>query len=261
MPFLDAPAFDLRFTLDDVLGVVESVLKGRHWRNFDIDSVTLRYVPYWFFNYDIYQEVEGKSETYSSQMAMNGLTGEMQPTIIQILESIPVEKSKEITHGIEHTIEQATISKDEIKNIAQLKVAGEMRIPKSTITISGINMAYVPIWRIWVRLGGGGTRRIDLDALSGSPFHIDTVPERERGTMEVTIDMLQDLKRPEGWIDYSTKAFNWGFGVVKHAGGQAAGAAGQGTGMAQWLLGTKMGRYTALGIIIVVLIALIATQG
>ena len=190
MPFLDSPALELRFTLDDILGIVESVLKERHWRRFDIDSVTLMYVPYWFFNYDIYQEYEGKSQTFSSQMAMDALTGELRPIMIEILKSIPVERSKEIKHNIEYKVFKPAIEQSEVKNLAQLKVAGEMGIPKNTITISGVNLIYVPIWRIWVRLGGGRMQRLDLDAISGSPIHIEQVPERERGMIEITKDML-----------------------------------------------------------------------
>ncbi len=248
---LDAPALQLRYTLKDTLGVVERVLKERHWRKFDIESISLVYVPHWFFNFDVYEEAEGRAKSYASQMSLDATTGKLNPMIIQIIGNIPVRREREIRHGIEFEALRPSIQKEEVKSIAAIKIAGEMGIPKSAITISGVNLVYVPYWQVWARLPAG-LKRIDLDAISGSPANISSVPERERGTMEVTMDMLQELTTPAGWIDYSKKAFDWGVGASASAG---AGIMHElSSGVVPWMINTKMGRYTALLIIILLLL-------
>ncbi|MCK4327234.1 MAG: hypothetical protein KAW41_02030 [Candidatus Diapherotrites archaeon] len=244
---LDAPALQVRYTLKDILGIVESVLKSRHWRKFDIESTSLVYVPHWFFNFDVYQEAEGKSQTYASQMAIDAVTGKLNPLIVQIMQSVPTKRERETTHGIECEARIPSVQNKEVKDIAAIKVAGEMNLSKEVVTVTGVNLLYIPYWQVWIRLPSG-TKRIDLDAISGSPVFISDVPERERGSIEVTMDMLEDLKTPAGWVDYSKKAFDWGFG--------AAATAGQGImgSIAPWMLGTRVGQYTLLGLVILFLV-------
>jgi hypothetical protein len=226
---------------------LERLLKQRHWKDFDLANVSLMYVPYWFFNYDIYQESGGQSQSYSAQMCMDAIRGELQPIMINILDNIPVEQETEISHGVKYDLQKPLVSKDEVKGIAQLKVAGQMSLPKSSVTISGVHLIFVPIWRIWVTLRSG-IQRIELDGVSGSPFHIERVPEKQRGLQEITVDMLHNLTTPAGWVDYSKKAFNWGLGVMGQAGSSA------GSGLLPWLLNTRLGHLTALAVVIIILI-------
>lgn len=244
---LDAPALQLRYTLKDILGIVERILKERHWRKFDIESTSLVYVPNWFFNFDIYQEVQGQSQTYSSQMALDAVTGKLNPLIIQVMDNIPTKREREPRHGIDCDVLAPSVKKEEVKDIAAIKVAGETGVPKAAVTISGVNLVYVPYWQVWVRLPTG-TKRIDLDAISGSPSFISDVPERERGQIEITMEMLQELTTPAGWIDYSKKAFDWGFGAAAAAGHNLS------SGILPWMLGTKIGNYVALFLVALVLI-------
>jgi hypothetical protein len=245
---LDAPALQLRVTMEDVMGILEGILKQRHWKKFDLANISLVYVPYWFFNYDIYQEASGQSQTYSAQMCMDAVRGELQPIMINILDSIPVEQEKELTHGIKYELMKALVSKDEAAKVAQLKVAGETGLPKDTVTISGMHLVFVPIWRIWVTLKAG-IQRIELDGVSGSPFHIDRVPEKQRGIQEVTEDMLKDLSTPAGWVDYSQRAFDWGLGAISKAGSGASGS-----GLWPWLVTTRSGHLTLLAVVIILLL-------
>ncbi|MCD4739567.1 hypothetical protein K8R43_00085 [archaeon] len=259
MALLDAPALQLRMETKDALGILEGILQEKHWRDFELANLSLFYVPYWFFNYDVYRETEGHSESFSSQMCMNAIDGELEPMIAQITKEIPVERSKDILHGTAYKVERATVQKKEVKEIAAIKVAGQIGIPKENVTISGVSLVYIPIYRIWVTLSAG-YRRVELDGVSGSPLNIGEVPERERGVMEVTRDMLEDLKRPEGWVDYSKKAFNWGLGVSTAMSHRAAGGVGSSFsagGLMHWLFTTKYGRYTLFAIIILLLFILL----
>ncbi|MCD6414572.1 MAG: hypothetical protein J7L23_03000 [Candidatus Diapherotrites archaeon] len=262
MPLLDAPAFQLRIEAKDALGILEGILREKHWRGFELANLSLVYVPYWFFNYDVYREEEGHSESFSSQMCLNATTGEMEPLIARVVKEIPLEKSKEITHDVAFTVESPSVQKDEVKKIAPIKIAGQLGIPKSNVTISGITLFYIPIYKIWITLRAG-YRRLDLDGMSGSPLNIEEVPERERGFMEVTRDMLEELKTPKGWVDYSKKAFYWGLGVTTGMTQKAMTSVQESSTIRnalKWLFLTRTGRYTLLVLIAAVLLLLVAAK-
>lgn len=266
MPLLDAPALQLRMETKDALGILEGILRARHWKDFELANLGLFYVPYWFFNYDVYRELGGQAESFSSRMCMNGVTGQLEPIIAQVTEEIPVEKSKEIVHDTAYKVKNPTVKEKEVKDVAKIKIAGQVGIPKDNVTISGVTLIYVPVYTVWVTLSSG-YRRIDLDAISGSPLNIESVPERERGFTEVTADMLEDLKTPQGWVDYSKKAFHWGLGVSTKMGKRAAGSVGKSATegsikrVGTWLLTTKWGRYTLLFLIALLLLILISFKG
>jgi hypothetical protein len=256
MPLLDAPALQLRIQTEDALGILEAILKQRHWRNFELANLGLVYTPYWFFNYDVYREVAEKSESFSSQMCLNARTGELVPMIVQITKELPLEKSTEITHNVSFETEKPTVQESEVKEIAQIKIAGQLGIPRSNVTISAINLMYVPTYQIWVTLSSG-IRKVELDGMSGSPLNIEEVPARERGFLEVTRDTLEELKTPKGWVDYSKKAFYWGLGVSTSATLEAGRHLRGGGSLLNWMFTTKIGRYTAGAIIVLLLILLI----
>ncbi|MBN3037348.1 MAG: hypothetical protein JW834_02790 [Candidatus Diapherotrites archaeon] len=247
---LDAPALRLQVDTNTALGILEGILKERHWKQFNVSSATLVYTPFWFFNFDVYEEAEGRAQTYSSQMCMNGLTGALEPVFIEIMKEIPTVEEKEITHSIQNEIKRLVIQKDEVKSLAQIKIAGQMGVQKDIITVSGVRLVYMPLWVFWVEVGRR-TKRIDMDAISGSPLNIQDVPTRERGTMEVTMDMLEDLKRPENWVDYSKRAFDWSLGIAGLA-GRAAGSGGG--GVINWVMTTTMGKYAALLVFAAILV-------
>ncbi len=251
--FLDNPSLQLSISTSDLPGIIKAILKDRHWKKFDVANVKLVYVPHWFFNFDIYYESPEGVETYSSQMALNAVTGELNPIIIEILKEIPVEKTKEIPKDAE--VEPTAISKEEAKEVSNIKIAGQLKIPKDKITTYGFRLVYVPIYRTWVTLGKR-IQRIDIDGISGSPMNIQEVPEKERGILEITADTLEALKTPKGWIDYSKKAGAWITEIAKATGGAIAGQFRKG-GLINWLLTTKSGQYTLLTIIVLILIYLV----
>ena len=94
---------------------------------------------------------------------------------------------------------------------------------------------------------------IDLDGISGSPINIKEVPTKERGIIEITADTMVDLTTPEGWKDYSKKAFKWGGGV-------ASGMAPKISNLLGWMISTRAGQITGLFIIAVILIAYISLK-
>ncbi len=248
---IDNPALQLSISSDNIPGILHAILKEKHWKNFQVANVKLVYVPHWFFNFDMYFETPEGIQTYSSQMALDAVTGKLNPIIVEILKEIPVGKTNEIKEG---EVEKPTISKDELKEVAKIKIAGELKIPKDKLTIYGANLVYVPVYRAWVTLGKRIVR-LDIDGISGSPINIQDVPEKERGVIEITADMIEELKTPEGWIDYSKKAGNWIGEIAKATGGAVAKQVK--SGIINWLFTTKSGQYTLLTVVVLVLLYLV----
>ncbi len=250
---LDKPAFSLSISDSDLAGIVKAILKEKHWRNFKLASAKLVYVPHWIFDFDVYYETESGIETYSSQMAMDAVTGKLNPILIEIMKEIPVNKTKEIPDNA--TAEQVAINLDEAKEVSKIKIAGQLKVPKEKITTYGFQITYLPVYRTWVTLGKR-IQRLDIDGISGSPINIQEVPEKERGIIEITADALEELKTPKGWVDYSKKAGKWVSDVAKATGGAISGQFKKG-GIINWFLFTRPGQYTILILVILLLLYLV----
>ncbi len=250
---LDKPAFSLLISDSDLPGILKAILKERHWRNFEVASADLVYVPHWLFNFDVYYESPEGIQTYSSQMSMNAVTGELNPILVEILKEIPVNQSKEIPENAK--VEPVAVSLEEAKDVSKIKIAGELKLPKDKITTYGFRLVYLPVYKTWVKLGKK-IQRIEIDGISGSPMNIQEVPERKRGFIEITKETLEALTTPEGWMDYSKKAGKWITDVAKATGGAVAGQFKKG-GIINWLLFTRPGQYTLLVIIIMILLYLV----
>lgn len=208
---LSLPTYKLRIRLNDALGILDGIMKEKHWRKFDVASIKLVYEPYWLFNYDVYLEMKDQvkgtvSQTFGSRMALNAVTGDLAPEIMRVIESQPVETEKEISHSIEFDAEKLTITKDEIKNVSKVKIAGQVGIGKEGVVVSGLKAVYLPVWRVFTSIKGKGTYRVDIDGLMGLPFNYQQVPERERGVLEITQETLEELKNPSAWGKYAKKA-------------------------------------------------------
>ena len=207
---LDIPAVKNRLSINDVLGILDGIIKQKHWRSFDVASLKLVYLPYWVFNYDVYMEAKDQfgrtqSQTVGGRMALNAVDGNLAPEIVKMIEEEPVDFETEISHNIEYEMEKPSISDEEIKEIAKIKVAGNMGMSKDNVTISGAKVIYVPIWNVFVKVSKG-VYKITIDSVLGYPSNYEKVPERERGMLEVTQEKLEELKNPEAWAKYGKKA-------------------------------------------------------
>ncbi len=251
--YLDNPSLSVAISESDLAGIIKAIMKSRHWKQFDIATANLVFVPHWFFNFDIYYEAEGKPQTYSSQMSLNAVTGELNPIIVEVMKEIPVKMTKEAPENA--TVEKLAVSKDEAKEVSKIKIAGELGVSKDIITTYGFRMVYVPVYRVWLSLGRK-IIRLDIDAVSGSPLNESNVPERQRGFIEITADTIERLKTPEGWVDYSKKAGAWIADVAKATGISVAGQFKKG-GIFHWFITTRSGRYTLATIVILLLLYLV----
>ncbi len=199
---LEYPAPVLSLPLDAVSKIVASTLKKKHWHRFTTGTVKLVYVPIWIFTYDAFVAQNGVvvNET-SGKIAIDATNGSVWDAVSYVLDEMPIELTKETRHEYKMETLSPTISKDEAKELAILKLSAMLGVPKDNIKIVGGEIVLWPIWRVWVDVRSG-TYRLDVDAVSGQLFGAEKVPVRERGWYEITEEVLQELRQPSAWIRY-----------------------------------------------------------
>jgi len=254
MVLLPHPALTLNIGVQDILGILEDILKEKNWTNFEVANLKLVYTPYFLFNYDTLVEADiggqAYSQGFSGLMAMNAVTGELEPTLTQIMESQPVSYEKEPSHDLQYELETPVFSNEEVKEAAKLKMAGQFNLPRKAVSITGIRVIYWPTWKVFVSLPRR-TQRMDVDAVSGFPLNFEQVPTREKTWLEVSKETIGKMKTPGGWAEISKKAVA---GAAK--GGKVAAKGGSGAGgTLDWLIHSNTGRYALLamlGLIVVI---------
>jgi len=235
---LDHPTLELKIEVQDILEILEGILKEKNWKNFDVASLKLMYTPFYLFNYDtlVEAEIQGQpySQGFSGLMAMNAITGELEPILSDTMEGRPTKQVKEITHDLQYELQRTSISMKEVKDTAQIKMAGQFNLRKQDLAVSGFRIVYWPIWRIFVQLKNR-VQRVDVDAIDGNPLNFEQVPTREKTWMEVTSDTLGKLKSPKGWAEV-------GGNVIS---GAASGAGKTSGSIFSWF-GTQVGIYALI---------------
>lgn len=206
---LKKPSFPISFTFEDTVAMIESLIKSRHWTEFDVAEVKLVYTPYWIFHYDAYlesiDEETGEktvSDIESGEIALNAATRELNDEVPELLESYPLEKVKKPPEGYKFEVIRPRISEPELKEIAAVKLAHKMNLAKANILISDTQLVFVPSWIVFVTVAEG-TYRLNVNAVTGETLGEEEVPERERGWIEVTQETLKELQEPGAWMHYS----------------------------------------------------------
>jgi len=257
---LENPALSLSVRVQDILSILESILKERNWKDFELANLKLVYTPFFLFNYDILVEGEGQSsQGTSGLMALNAVNGKLEPALVEIIEKQPVSYEKEITHDIQYEIASAAMTKEEVKDAGRFKLAGQLGIKKESVAVSGVRIVYWPIWTIFVELSKN-IQKVEVDGVSGYPLNVEEVPEREKGWLEVTADTLQKMKSPSGWVELSGALASAAGGKLKSGVSKAGEQAKEGSqthSTVKWLFTTKLGLYSVVLVAILVLILLL----
>ncbi|NPA86954.1 MAG: hypothetical protein GXO00_03010 [Candidatus Diapherotrites archaeon] len=199
------PAPTLSIGLDTLSKVVADVLRKKHWHRFKEGTVKLVYIPVYVFTYEVFLEENGVVVMeQTGKVAVNGETGELLEHVPYVLDEMPLELTTEPKHGYQMEVRDFTLSKEEAKELAQIKLASLLKLPRSAIKVVGGNKLLWPVWKVWVEVREG-TYRLDVDGVTGMVFGAEKVPERELGWYEITQQVLTELRSPRGWIKYLNK--------------------------------------------------------
>lgn len=265
MPVLENPAASLNIRFQDVIDILSDLLKERNWKDFDPSSIELVYSPHYIFNYDtlIEQEVRGQtvSKGFSGRMAINAVNAELEPILTQIMDNRPIKFEKEIDSDVdyEYRVGETAITEDELKDTCSIKIASRFNVSRDEVATSAFRLVYWPMWVIYVRIPDEGTHKLIVDGVAGYPMNVESVPEREKGWVEVSKDTFGKLKSPAGWASLGKSTARATARATAGGVKKAVEKGGQGTPKPQsilsWIFKTKFGRYSVLlGILFVLII-------
>ncbi len=208
---LDKPALVLRYTVDDVVEAVDRSLRRRGWKEFEISSLKLYYLPFYIFNYDVLveQSVQGQtfSQGFSGTMAMDAVSGKLQPLITELLDSQPVSFEKKVSHDIQFTPVTPALKPDEAKRTAARQLAGKFGIGAESVETAGFRIIYWPVWRVFVSMPAG-FYKLDVDGFSGVILNEGEIPVREKTWKDVMAETIDLMKTPKGWAVLLKKTFS-----------------------------------------------------
>jgi hypothetical protein len=257
---LENPAPALNIGVQDILGILEGTLRDKNWRNFEMASLKLIYVPHYLFNYDVLVEQEGSSQGFSGNMAMNAITGKLESLLSDVVEKQMISFEKELSHDLQYELEQPAVRENEVADACKVKLAGQFGVTKSAISVSGFRLVNWPVWRIFVQLPRRPMQKIDIEAVSGYALNFSEVPVKEKTWLEVTSDTLTKMKTPGGWAELSKKAASTAASGARAAATKEPGETKAG-GATYWLLHTKMGRYTILLVLLLIFLFIVMSSG
>ncbi len=263
---LEHPALKLSIGVQDILEVIEAVLREKNWRKFELMNFKLVYTPIYVFNYDILMEQDVQGQTYSQgmsgNMALNALTSKLEPVLTEIMEKQPVDYEKEISHDFDYDLEKSAITKEELHETCKIKLAGQYNVGKESVATSGFRIVYWPIWRVFVTMPKR-IQRIQVDAVSGQTLNIEEVPEKEKSWIEVTQDTVEKMKTPQGWMELTKQAADLtakGIKATAHVASKSSAKAADGaagSNFMNWLFHTKNGMYTLVGMLLLIVVLIL----
>ena len=204
--YLGNPTLPLTLPVNEALVKVEAVLKEKNLINFEIGTMKLVLVPYFFFNYHYYTEKEENNQmvidkTVDGQLILNANQLKIEKDLLKVF----IENIKKISNTaplIEFTELETLVGKIHQKEILAVKTAEEFNVPKDHVVISSINKYYLPVYETFITIEKENYR-ININAINGDVSGVDKVPEREKGFMEITKETLNELKDPKAWLKYS----------------------------------------------------------
>jgi len=206
---LNRPSFPISFTFESCTSLIEKIVKDHYWTDFSFASIKLKYVPYWFFNYDIFVESlhsERKEKIVSDHkfgsISLNALDGSLNEELALVIKDSKVERIREPVQGYEFEVSRPLILENKVEDIARIRLAKKFGVGLQNVVISGLRMIYVPEWILTVTVAEGNYQ-FNISAINGSILNEVEVPFRERGWIEVSKETISELKRPGAWIEYS----------------------------------------------------------
>jgi hypothetical protein len=144
---LEKPAFSVNVEIITAEETVSRILDSKGYNNYQFGRVYIKYLPYYFFSYDIYDESSGKTKIIAKgHSAFNAFTNEIAHELsdLAVLES--GIKSPEITHDYKYEVVSPRISERDVKKIILVALSAEKNASKNNVIISGIELVFVPFW-------------------------------------------------------------------------------------------------------------------
>ena len=200
-------SFPLSFSLQETTDFIKQTLEEKNWQEFEVIEVKIVFVPYYFFSYEAFFESEedGKkivSDTVNGKLALNGLTGELDESVVLPETSELVQEIEELPENIPFE-EKSFELKEKIEEIVQFKTAHNLSAAKDNVIIHSIKKVLYPVWIIDFSVADQ-TFQFMVSGVDGSVISEEEIPERMLGFWEITAETLHELQSPANWINYTT---------------------------------------------------------
>ena len=210
--YLGNPLLPIQLKEKRVASQIKQALNEKN-RELDIPSPKLVLSPYFLFNYHYFTEKDEQGEKIVAEsrdglLALDGNSLKIDVDIAKLIKNGMKSTSNEIPE-LDFEEKETLVDKKQEANVLKFKTAEHFKISKSNVAISHAKKFFVPFYEYEITIGEkkfaliinvSDNPKKDSDIVIAG---IDSVPIREKGIMEVTQETLEDLTKPEAWIDYS----------------------------------------------------------
>lgn len=98
----------------------------------------------------------------------------------------------EISSSLKATDEKRNITEEEAEKIAAKLVEKDKKL-------SGAKTFFFPVWNVAVSVNGREFL-LKYSGVSGELVERESVPQREKGTLEIVQETLEEMKNPKNWV-------------------------------------------------------------
>ena len=203
---LEKPAFPVLVEIGEAEETVSHILESKGWGNYKFARVSIRYVPYYFFSYDIYDESSGKTKMLAKgRSALNAHTNEIARELSDIGAIQAESKSPEIKHDYHYEALAPKISERDAKEIILVVLSSEMGASRKNVIISGLELAFVPFWVLKYSIGEKNYSAT-MNAVTKKIISDGNIPGHEKTQQEIMAETYKELFDPGQWLHHASCA-------------------------------------------------------
>ena len=169
-----------------------TICKSKGWRDVVILSVSLKFTPFWIFNYDTYDGKSGRGE-------INAIDGSLSFKYAEYTNG-------ETSNDVSGRIDTPMIKSHEAKDVIRVKLVSSLGVGKDDVVISAINLYYVPFWVCSADLGDN-TISVLVDGVSGEI--LTDIPEAELTWDQVLRQTFVDVFSVSGFISLVKESYEY----------------------------------------------------
>jgi hypothetical protein len=212
---LNKNAFPILLDLNKVIDVCTKEFKKKgHHLEIKKKMFHLNVVPYWFCFYDIYLMKDDKPETISKQVALNAMSNKIEDNLGSLFDIINPKTVKKIDSSeiekIEIRIKDMIVNKEEAETTIKKVIAARYNTPLENISLSGFDEIWIPFWKL-----KNNIKTIRIDGVGGKVNNFKDIPKKEKSSVVLYNEMLNELKNPKKLLFYLVMVFEVFFRLLK----------------------------------------------
>lgn len=205
---LEKPAFSINVEIITAEETVSRILDSKGYANYQFGRVYIKYVPYYFFSYDIYDESSGKTKLIAKgHSALNAYTNEIAHELSNLATLEAGDKSPEIKHDHRYEVVNPRISERDAKKIILVALSSEKNTSKKNVIVSGIEMLFVPFWVLEYTIDEKNYVAT-MNAVTKELIDDGNPPMREKTKRELLREAYTELFSFKNWLYHISSFIN-----------------------------------------------------